>query len=310
MQIIRYKYPEKKRLDGSVIALGFFDGVHLAHRALIRRCIEIAKERGATAALLTFDNDGGLKSEASRLYSMEERLSLIEKMGIDRVILCDFESIKGLDGEAFVKKVLVDTLGAEALVAGYNFRYGKGASGNSTTLASDAKALGIDVFIEREITEGGIPVSATNIRAALKNGDIEKANKLLVTPYHISGKVLHGIGVGHKKGFPTVNISLQNPDVLKLGVYIVGVVVDKELYTGLTNIGTCPTILSREVHAETTILNFDRDIYGKGVDIYFLEYLREEKQFGDAEELRRQIELDKKRIEQRGEVTWQEIGLS
>ena len=107
-----------------------------------------------------------------------------------------------------------------------------------------------------------------------------------------------------------VNISLQNPDVLKLGVYIVGVVVDKELYTGLTNIGTCPTILSREVHAETTILNFNRDIYGKRVDIYFLEYLREEKQFEDADELRRQIELDKKRLEQRGEVTWQEIGLS
>ena len=310
MQIIRYKYPEQIKLDSSVIALGFFDGVHLAHRALIKRCIEIAGELGATPALLTFDNDGGLKSEASRLYSMEERLSLIEKSGIERVILCDFESVKGLDRERFVREVLVGALGAAALVAGYNFRYGKGALGNSSTLADDAKTVGVDVYIEREITDCGAPVSATNIREALKSGDIKKANKLLVTPYHISGKVLHGIGVGHKKGFPTVNISLQNPDILKLGVYIVGVVVDGELYTGLTNVGTCPTIFSREVHAETTILNFNRDIYGKEIAVYFLEYLREEKHFKDADELRRQIELDKKRLEQRGDVTWQEIGLS
>ena len=310
MQIVKYKYPEEIKLDSSVIALGFFDGVHLAHRQLIKKCIEVARDKGVRSALLTFDNDSGLKSEASRLYSMEERLSLIEKMGIDRVILCDFESVKTLDSGVFISEVLVDALGAVALVAGYNFRYGKAALGNYETLKSDAKALGIDTFIEREISDGKTPISATAIREALKNGEIKKANKMLVTPYHIFGTVLHGIGVGHQKGFPTVNISLHNPNILKLGVYITGVVVDGELYTGLTNVGTCPTILSREVHAETTILNFNRDIYGKEVEIYFLEYLREERHFDSADELRTQIELDKKTLEQRGEVKWQEIGLN
>lgn len=310
MQIVKYKYPEKIKLDGSVIALGFFDGVHLAHRALIKKCVKIARDRGVTAALLTFENDGGLKREASRLYSIDERISLIEKTGIDRVILCDFESVRGLDSKDFVREVLCENLGALALVAGYNFKYGRGALGNSETLEVDAREIGIDTFIEREITDGGAPISATAIREALKKGEVEGANKMLGTPYHIRGIVLHGIGVGHKKGFPTVNISLQNPDILRLGVYIVGVIVDGELYTGLTNIGTCPTILSREVHAETTILNFDRDIYGKEIEIYFLEYLREEKIFENADELRAQIELDKKRLEQRGEVKWQEIGLN
>lgn len=310
MQIIRYKYPEKMRLDSSVIALGFFDGVHIAHRALIKKCIEIARTKGVASALLTFENDGGLKSESSRLYSMEERLSLIEGMGIERVILCDFESVKCLDKSEFVVEVLKEHLGAVALVAGYNFKYGRGASGNSGTLLDEGKETGIEVYIEGEIDDGASPISATAIRTSLKNGDIERANRMLVTPYHVSGIVSHGIGVGHKEGFPTVNISLQNPDILKLGVYITGVVVEGELYTGLTNIGTCPTILSREVHAETTILNFGRDIYDKHITIYFLEYLREEKRFASAEELRAQIELDKKRLMQRGEVRWQEIGLS
>lgn len=310
MQVIRYKYPEKAELGDSVIALGFFDGVHSAHRALIDKCIKIARETGVASALLTFENDGLLKSNSSRLYTAEQRLALIEKTGIDRVILCDFESINGLNTREFVTDVLKRDLSARAIVAGYNFKYGKGALGNSDTLIRDGKDAGLSVYIEEEIKGEGESISATAIRSALKSGDVTKANKMLVIPYHVNGKVAHGIGVGSKKGFPTVNISLQNPDILRLGVYVTGVVIDGKLYTGLTNVGKCPTILSREVHAETTILNFNSDVYGKDVDIYFLEYIRDERLFDSVDELRAQIEIDKKRLEKRGEVTWQEIGLS
>ena len=310
MQIIRYKYPENISLDSSAIALGFFDGVHVAHRALISKCIDVAQKMKVTSTLLTFDNDACLKSESKRLYSLAERLALIEKTGITRVIVCDFESIKNLDKSEFLTEILKGHFGAVALVAGYNFKYGKFALGNSVTLKEDGLKEKIDVYIEDEMTGHDTQISATAIREFLKNGDVESANKILGIPYHISGTVSHGIGVGHKEGFPTVNISLHNPDILKLGVYLTGVVVDGKIYTGLTNIGTCPTILSREVHAETTILDFERDIYGKLVEIYFLEYIREERRFESAEKLRAQIERDKKRAQERGEITWQEIGLS
>ena len=309
MNIYKYTPDRATGLQNAVIALGFFDGVHIAHRELIRETVEIAKKENLSPTVFTFTAEGAIKSDAPRLYSTEERLRILENLGIENVILVNFKDIAGFEAEDFVNTCLINHFGARAVVAGYNFRFGKGARGNREILTTLMGEAGLRAYITEEITFDEKTISSTLIRAYLADGKIEVANRLLGSPYFISGRVESGNRVGKKLGFPTINIPLREGYVqLGRGVYFTAVKIGNEFYRGITNVGTCPTFDERKMHTETYILDYNTEIYGEEVEIFFLEFIREERKFGSPEELRSEIERNMRWAMER-EIKWQEIGL-
>ena len=312
MTVYEYKLGEKLPVCSCAVAIGFFDGVHLAHRELIAEAVTEAKRLGIKSGVVTFSASSGIKSNTPRIYSSDDRLALFEMLGVDIVVVCDFAQIAGMSGEEFVRDALVRDIGAKSVIAGYNFRFGKGASSDADALREYMASAGGRAIIKEPYLFRDAPLSSTVIRTLLAEGDIESANTALGTPYFITGGVCHGRGVGKKLGFPTVNLP-HPPERVKLkhGVYRCAALVDGEIYNAVTNVGVCPTFDLYDLHIEAHLIDFSGDLYGKDVKIYFLGYLREERRFDSPEALTEQIESDTRRtIEENGEKTWQEIGLS
>ncbi len=314
--MVTYEYPFKqgsgRRFQSEcILALGFFDGVHIAHRDLLACAKDIAKQKGFPFGVFTFKSDGGIKKNAQRLYGDEEKSELFKRLGVDFAVFADFESVSVKSPEQFVLETLRGDLNCVICVAGFNFRFGKGASASAAELEELMEKAGGRAVIRQEIKQDGRTVSTSFIRELLAEGRIREANALLGSPYFIGGEVTHGNSKGRKIGFPTINIALDENNVhMARGVYRCAVPIDGRIYTGITNIGSCPTFGEREVHAETHILGFKGDLYGKRLDVYFLDYMREEKLFSSPDELKMQINIDKnKAIKENGDLTWQALGL-
>lgn len=294
-----------------VTVLGFFDGVHLAHRKLILKAKELAKKKNIPLTVFTFSSDeSGLKRNTSRLFTDKEKLDVFQRLNADTVLLVSFPAVSELSKEEFVRSILVEKLNTDTAVCGYNFSFGKGGVGRSEDLSAIMKKLGRDAFVLPEYTYNSLPVSSSLIRDTLRDKKLYEASLLLGEPYSITGTVSHGLGVGKKLGIPTVNLPLPSSRFsLPVGVYAGVLSVDGKIFLALANIGNCPTIKERETHLEAFILDFDGNLYGKEIKIYFLEYLREEKKFKSIEDLLLQINVDKKRaLELIKEKKWQEIG--
>ena len=308
----------EKELDGlsfataTVIAIGFFDGVHKAHRALISKALTHARENGLSLTVFTFFSDSMRNKSSGRLYTDEEKCELLADAGADAVVLFDFELVRNLSKEDFVNEILAKKLNAAAVFSGDDFRFAKKASAGTEDLKALMRALGRDAFAIGEVTYGGKRISTSGIKALLAEGKTREAAQLLSLPYFITGNVTHGNGMGRAMGIPTVNIDLpENAAGLARGVYSTVVSIGGERYLGLTNVGTCPTFGERKEHTETLILDFDGNVYDEKIRIYFLDYLREEKIFSGAEELVMQINIDKnKAFSLLGDLKWQEIGRS
>ena len=312
MNIKRYTYPEKLNIEKTAIALGYFDGVHVGHRELISMLVREAKAKGLSPYVFTFVDDlAKTKKTQSIIYNIEEKIKIFESLGVEGVIIADFRSIASLTPEAFVREVLVDSLGAELAISGYNFRFGKGAAASAPELIELMESFGKQAIVLSEQKINGKTLSATAIRELISSFRLDEAAKMLGTPYYIEGTVEKGLGLGKVYGFPTVNIPIRQTAPIVQGVYRTAVKIGEKLYTGVTNVGSCPTVAERDVHTETLIANFDGDLYGENIRIYFLGYLREEKRFDSVDELKTQIYLDRdKSIEENGDLKWLEIGLS
>ena len=314
MQI--YKYPSCKSTGVAIpecaLALGLFDGVHIAHRDLILRAKENAARLGLPFGIFTFASDTGIKGGSPRLYSDDDKLDLFERIGADLVIVSDFKSIRDMSAECFVKDVLIRDCGCRFAVAGFNFRFGKFAAAGAEELCELMSGHGYGTQIVDELKYGDDAVSTTLIRAHIADGRIEKANVLLGSPYFIKGKVEHGNRVGRSLGFPTVNLPLDDERAaLRRGVYRSAVVINGKIYSSVTNIGICPTFDERRAHAETYILDFTGEIYGDEITVYLLGYLRDEVRFSTPEALIEQINKDKEKAKkENGDLTWQELGLN
>lgn len=309
---LKYEFNQDVKLSGGcVMALGFFDGVHIAHRELIVTARRQADEMELKLGVFTFPSESSIKSTQKRMYDTKTRLGLLQDIGVDFAVVCDFDEVASLSPEEFVKRVLIDRLDCRVAVVGYNFRFGRGATGDAKMLKNLVESHGRECIIRPEYKCDGRTVSASLIRTLVENGRIEEANHLLGTPYRISGVVSHGRGEGKGLGFPTVNTAIDERYIVpKRGVYRTAVKINGEIYTGITNIGTCPTFGAREVHLETYIIDFEGDIYGENTDIYLLGYLRDEMTFNTPEELKMQINIDKNTaIIENGEIKWQELGL-
>lgn len=293
MKTVYYKPNTRPVCDSLTCALGFFDGVHLGHRHLIAECVRIAGETGTASAVFTFSSEGGLlKGGVPRLYTTEEKLSIIESLGVDYAIVADFSSLSGYSPEAFVKDILVGDLNTVTAISGEGFRFGAGARGDAGLLSSLFSSLGRRALTVRDVRYMDKTVSSTAIREALSEGRTEYAGELLASPYFKRGEVRRGLGLGHLHGFPTVNTDISPDNPLLGGVYLTELAVDGATYKALTNVGTCPTFGERERHAETMIMDFSGDLYGHTVDIRFLKYLRPETHYSSAAELAEQIKKD------------------
>ena len=312
MDIRHYRYPEKLNLKSTAVALGYFDGVHIGHRELISLLVREAKAKGLASYVLTFADDiSKTKKTQSVIYNTEEKLTIFASLGVDGVIVADFDSIKSLAPESFVNEVLIDALGAELAISGYNFRFGNGASADSKDLVELMEKREKSAIILSEQKSDGKILSSTAIRELIKNGRLNEATDMLGLPYFIEGVVEKGLGLGKVYGFPTINTPIRENSPLSPGVYRTAIETGEKFYTGVTNVGSCPTVKEREIHAETLIADFDGNLYGEKIRIYFLGYLREEKLFDSIDELREQIYTDKQRsIEENGDLTWLATGLN
>ena len=304
----------EKLPTGAVVALGYFDGVHLGHRAIIDTARREAEERGACPAVWMISSvDGGYKKDSPRITDEAEKRALLYGAGAKYAVVHRFPEVRGLTGEEFVRRVLKDTLHVSCVVCGKNFRFGKGASMDSDALRALCMDAGIDAVVVPHVTDVcGETVSSTKIRRLISDGEVEAAGLMLGRPYSFTSTVLEGKRLGRTIGFPTVNQIPKAGRLLpKNGVYAVCVefFADgvRKTYAGAANVGVCPTVsgdvtgeaLEREGVAcaerrvcETYIAGFDGELYGFDVTVRFLRRLRDEVSFDGITELKEQISRD------------------
>lgn len=279
----------------SAVALGFFDGVHLGHREVIRLSAE-QKENGFVPSVFTFNPDAvsDRKNSAGYIYGTEEKSELLRECGIEEILSSDFEEVCDLSGEEFVKNILVDKMSAGFVCCGNNFRFGKNALCGVNELHELGKKYGFEVRTAGDIKIEGKTVSSTEIRRFLLDGDVVKAHMFLGRPYSINKKVVHGAELGRTIGFPTLNqVFDRNQLVLKYGVYASDVFINGNWYRAMTNIGMKPTVNYGGMPlAETHIIDFSGDLYNKRISINILEFIRPEKKFDSLDGLKRQIAGD------------------
>lgn len=283
-----------------VIALGFFDGVHLGHGALLRRAAEEAKKRGCESAVFTFDRPPkevitGIPCPL--INSPEDRAELVKRLyGIDEMIMVPFDDeMRTTPWDRFVTDILVGRYGAVHLVAGHDHHFGHRNQGSPELLKEKCAELGLGCDIIPAVTLDGITVSSTHIRKLLEEGDVETARAFLGHPHVLTQTVGHGRQLGRTIGIPTANL-VAPPHVLlpKRGVYAAKITLpDGRAFGGVTNVGVRPTVNNgQDVTVEPWILDFDGDLYGQAIRVEFFRRLRDERKFESLDALRSQIETD------------------
>lgn len=282
-----------------VIALGFFDGVHLGHGALLRRVSEVSARLNAVSAAVTFDYHPktlvGSKC-VSLINTPEDREWLMKSVyGLDDVIVLAFDrSMMELPWDRFVTEILVERFRAVHVVAGHDYRFGYKGEGNPQRLQQLCARLGIGCDIIDCVELDGVTISSTHIRSLLEQGEMEQANRFLGHPHVLSGTVVHGKQVGRTIGIPTANLMIpERVLVPAYGVYATRVILEDRSCLAVTNVGVRPTVNDgRGVTVEPWILDFDGDLYHKTIRVEFHKQLRGEKKFNSLDELKNEIILN------------------
>jgi len=294
-----YRHLETIRFENfSVVTIGNFDGLHIGHKKIIDKVVELSKKYNFEPVLFTFNNHP-LKyfgTDIELIMPEEKKIDAIFKAGIRHIISVDFtENIANMNPELFVREILVKKLNAKYVVVGYDYRFGRKRKGDFELLKMLSLKYGFSAIKIDKVEIENITVSSSNIRKLIKEGDIPLANKMLGREFEIEGLVKGGDNLGRLIGYPTANIEYGNFIVPKYGVYITKTVIDGIEYPSVTNVGVRPTIKEKdELRVETYILDFDKDIYNKIVSIKFLLYLRGEQKFDTFEDLKRKIDEDVK----------------
>ncbi len=306
MQTIYLSYPFAQREPETeiVLAIGYFDGVHRGHQAVINEAKSLAEELNALPAVMTFHPHPrevlGQADITRYLTPLPEKLEQFARLEVARTYVMKFDlPFASLSKEEFVRHVLVP-LGVKGVVTGFNFTFGHNASGK----AHDLKDLGEGYFkarIVKPIQSEGVAVSSTQLRRALAEGEVERASQILGRNYLIEGTVVPGDQRGRLMGFPTANLALKHPFLVpRRGVYVVRAQVEGKEAAGIMNIGVRPTFSDpapRE-RLEVHLLGENADLYGKTMRVEFLHFIREERKFPSVDDLIRQIRLDKQTAEE------------
>ncbi|SFJ23456.1 riboflavin kinase / FMN adenylyltransferase [Thermoflavimicrobium dichotomicum] len=299
MKVTHLSYPLQQQNGQPIsLAIGFFDGVHRGHQAVIKRAKDLARELGATPAVMTFHPHPreilGQANITRYLTPLSEKLEQFAKLGVQKAYVMQFDlTFAALSKESFVQEVLLP-LQVKGVATGFNFTFGRNASGKAEDLARLGKGH-FRAEIVHAIQSEGIVISSTRLRQALSDGDVGIAREILGRNYQLEGIVVHGDKRGRLLGFPTANIELEQPFFTpRRGVYIVKAMFDQETAMGIMNIGVRPTFhdpTPRE-RLEVHLLDRQVDLYGKKMKVEFLHFLREEKKFASMEALSEQIMKD------------------
>lgn len=281
------------------IALGYFDGLHLAHMSVINKAVGYAAD-GLIPAVLLFDKHPSeviSEKKVPQLLQNEKRDELLREKGILPIYI-GFNNIKDMSPEEFVKEILVRKLNAGAVICGYNYHFGKNSAGDASLLGELSEKYNIRLTVCPPFSLNGEEVSSTKIRKAVANGDIEKANAMLGFPFMFSSEIFTGDRRGRLLGAPTINQYLpEGLTVPRFGVYASEVFFEGRKYTGVTNIGSRPTFDGGSFRSETYIIGFCGDLYGKNVEVHLHAFIRPERKFPDAYTLKKQISEDVKAAE-------------
>lgn len=278
-----------------VLALGFFDGLHRGHGALLRTARQRADELGCRAALLSFDTHPDLLVHGQTVPLIntprDRALMARELFGMDEVLICHFDrAMMELPWERFVDECLAAQYGAVHVVCGANFRFGHRGQGTPERLQARCAAMGIGCDVVSDVTLDGVTVSSTYIRRLLQSGQLERANRFLGHPHQLTEVVCSGRKLGRTLGIPTANLHLPE-GILQpaFGVYASTVQIGGRRFAAVTNIGTRPTVGGQDVTVEPWILDFDGDLYQQEITVRFYRFLRPEQKFASLEELKAAI---------------------
>jgi riboflavin kinase/FMN adenylyltransferase len=286
----------------AVVTTGTFDGLHIGHRTILNRIKELAKKTGGETVVLTFFPHPRMvlfpdNKDLKLIDTIDERIEYLEKEGIDHLIIHPFsKEFSRLSSVEFVREILVNKIGTKKLVIGYNHQFGRNREGSFEHLKEYSSLYGFEVEEIPAKLIDDVDVSSTKIRKALLEGDIKTANTYLNRNFTLSGKVNHGNKIGREIGFPTANLLIEESYKITPGngVYAVKVWIDNNAYYAMLNIGYRPTFNSESsVKIEVHIFDFDKDIYDKTIKIEFIDRIRDEKKFNNAEELKIQLNMDK-----------------
>ncbi len=302
MRVIKLHYPkiqETNDIEPCAVALGFFDGLHIGHQQVINAMIDVADAKNLKKGVVTFDPHPSVvlnptSQRTTYITPLEIKLKKLEEMGLDYVFVIQFSSVfRAISPEDFVHSYLVEN-NAKAVITGFDFTYGKYGEGNVDTLKQYAE---FETIVVDRLDMDGAKISTTQILNDLKESRIEAVNTALGRPFELEGLVVQGEKMGRTIGFPTANIELkyryQYPGN---GVYLVKLKLNAydKVMAGVCNVGIKPTI-AREKHTKTVevhLLDFEQDIYGEEVTVYFLNYLRDEQKFDSLDALKAQIYQD------------------
>lgn len=306
MRIIYLENTKELDISPSIATIGFFDGVHLGHQFLISNIIKQGKAAQLKTIVITFDRHPRQVLHADYqpqlLSSLEEKLEKLQKTAVDNIVVLHFtKELAALSAQNFMKSVLKEQLNVRKLVMGYDNRFGHDKTETFDDYVHFGKELGIEVIKDTALLVENSSVSSSVIRRHIEEGDIRTANRCLGEAYTISGNVVSGYQNGRKLGFPTANVDTS--ETFRLiptpGVYAVTVKTtdDGATYGGMLNIGIRPTFNGREQSMEVNLFGFEGDLYGKKLEVAFIERIREERKFGSTDELAAQLSKDRKDIE-------------
>lgn len=283
-------YQDLQTPEGELAAaLGSFDGLHLGHRQVIGNTLSAP---GLRPAVITFQQNPSVslqKKPVPLLTTNEQKLALLEEMGVEVVYLLSFEQIRDMEPEDFVE-ALYRVCRVRALSCGFNFRFGKNGRGDAGLLKELCREKGMELSVTPPVSVAGETVSSTRIRACLEQGDVQQAGQLLGRPFGYDFEVTHGRQLGRTWGTPTINQPFPAGYVLpRFGVYASLVEVEGQKYYGVTNIGVKPTVGSDCALSETWIPEFSGDLYGKKVPVELLDFIRPERKFDSLDQLKNEI---------------------
>ena len=282
----------------SYVALGSFDGLHSGHLSLVNKIIELANENKGRSIVYTFKNNPRTLIKGATppklLMDNESKEEILEALGVDLIYFEEFnEEYMKLTPEGFIK-YLCEKFKVKGIVVGFNYRFGYKNIGNIEMLKELSTKYGYELYVMEPCNYEDEVISSSRIRNELLNGNINKAMKMLNRPYFIKGKVVHGKKLGRTIGFPTANLDYSKEALIpRKGVYYTNVQWQGKIYKGITSVGNNPTVNGDKLTIETYILDFNNDLYGHNIKVYFIKKIRDEKKFNSIDDLVIQLKKDK-----------------
>lgn len=296
---IFHSIPDFKSTKKTILTLGTFDGVHKGHKKILEKITQSTENEKYESLVLTFFPHPRMvlhgKSEVKLLNTIDEKIDLLEKSGIQNLVIHPFdETFSKLTAEEFVKTVLVDQFHIQKIIIGYDHRFGSNRSANIYDLIAFGKQYNFEVEQISAQEIDAVSISSTKIRTALTEGNMALANDYLGYDYFLTGTIARGKQLGRTIGFPTANLKMEENYKLipRNGAYVVKSTIDQKTVYGMMNIGFNPTVAGENLSLEIHYFDFDKDIYDQKITVSLLKYLRPEQKFGSVSLLKEQLKKD------------------